>query len=90
MQSKYDPTRSFESVLFSKVKAGTPYTPFPKCATTNACYCSADEHCAPGFECVPAISLPQYKICRAKGVQGLRGVSSPATATAQEAGAAGR
>lgn len=67
-QAKYDPNKIYEPLLFTKMAKGATYALTPKCALNLECYCQQDIHCATGFQCVPSVSFPKYKICRAKGI----------------------
>jgi hypothetical protein len=41
------------------------YKYYPGCAGANKdCFCVKDEHCAPGFACVPSKAFPDYNICK--------------------------
>lgn len=68
MQDKYDPERVFEPELFARMAAGAGYAHKPRCQLDRSCYCTADEHCADGFECVPSIAFPEYTSCRPKNM----------------------
>jgi len=62
--AKYDPLKMYTPSLFAKVASGTPYTPFPRCTLTQACYCTKDIHCHKDMKCVPSLSFPEYKVCK--------------------------
>lgn len=34
------------------------------CRSLMKCFCKADIHCRPGDKCVPALSFPEYKVCK--------------------------
>lgn len=64
MQQQHDPRKVFEPELFKQVlqKRGPKYSRL--CTPHYWCYCAADQHCPPGFQCRGSASFPEYKICR--------------------------
>jgi hypothetical protein len=64
LQAKHDPTKMFESRLFSRVVAGDTYKLTAGCALWQKCYCEADIHCSKGHKCVASVAFPQYKVCK--------------------------
>ena len=64
MQHLHDPGKVFEPALFKKVlqKKGPDYSGL--CTPHYWCYCAADSHCPPGFQCSGSASFVKYNICR--------------------------
>jgi hypothetical protein len=73
MQAKYDPNKSLEPELMSRVinRAGPVLA--PRCAATYQCYCRQDQHCAPGWLCVASKAFPDIKTCKPAGVVARQG-----------------
>jgi hypothetical protein len=63
---KYDPSGIFESALMREVRDRGRAQYFPGCDPVKKCYCQQDEHCTPGFACVPSEAFPEYKVCKNK------------------------
>lgn len=61
------PSQVFEPPLFTRIKEGTGFLQYPGCSPDYECFCSADEHCAPEWKCLPSFALPQFKV---RGVAG--------------------
>jgi L-gulonolactone oxidase len=40
-----------------------PLCPAAGCAALHECFCTADEHCGAGHECVPGHEFPEYRVC---------------------------
>jgi hypothetical protein len=40
----------------------------PGCAVRAECYCDTDEHCGPGYGCVPGETFPEYLVGDSTGV----------------------
>jgi hypothetical protein len=62
--AKYDPQKVFEPNIWRQVVNNEPYTPYPGCALNKDCFCTADEHCARGYACVPSLSFPEFNVCK--------------------------
>ncbi|KAF6262091.1 hypothetical protein COO60DRAFT_690109 [Scenedesmus sp. NREL 46B-D3] len=59
-----DPGMIFEPALFTAMAAKLPNTLSQGCALRGECFCEQDEHCAPGFQCVPSLAFTEYKCCK--------------------------
>lgn len=65
LQAAHDPARMFEPRLFSRIVKRDSYKLTPRCSLWMDCYCQEDINCPVKHKCVPALSFPQYKVCKA-------------------------
>lgn len=63
-RSSSDPDQIFEPQLFADMAAKAPHRLSEGCALRGECFCEQDEHCAPGFQCVPSLAFSEYKCCK--------------------------